>query len=196
VCAFTAIWWHNSKKQSKYSGLSGKGRLLNQPPTGFTCGTCGQFHQGLPLDIAFTAPIYWHQIPEAERHNRAELTPDFCSIDNKDFFVRGLISIPILETDQFFMWGVWASLSDKNYCRMIELWHDPKIVDEPSYFGWLANKLPGYPDTLNLKSNVQSEDVESRPFITLELTDHPLALEQRNGITYARVQELAALTSH
>jgi hypothetical protein len=148
------------------------------------------------LDIGFDAPLYWHQIPEAERCDRAELTPDFCSIDNRDFFVRGLIPIPILESDQFFMWGVWTSLSVKNYSRMIQLWHDPKIVDEPPYFGWLANKLPSYPDTLNLKTNVQSKNVKSRPYITLEPTDHPLALEQRNGITYASVQELAALTAH
>jgi hypothetical protein len=79
---------------------------------------------------------------------------------------------------------------------MIELWHDPKIVDEPPYFGWLANKLPGYPDTLNLKASVHSNNVKLRPHITLEPTDHPLALEQRNGISYARVQQLAALTAH
>lgn len=169
---------------------------MNPPPDGFTCGTYGQYHKGLPLDIAFDAPIYWNQIPEAERDKRGQLTPDFCSIDERDFFVRGLIPIPILESDQVFMWGVWTSLSLKNYSRFVQLWHDPKIVDEPPYFGWLANKLPGYPDSLNLKTNVQSKDVKWRPYITLEPTDHPLAVEQRNGITFARVQQLAALTAH
>jgi hypothetical protein len=33
-------------------------------------------------------------------------------------------------------------------------------------------------------------------FNALVSTDHPLAIEPRNGITYARVQELAALTAH
>ena len=171
-------------------------KSANQPPLGFACGTCGQYHTGLPKDVAFIAPLHWDQIPETERHNRGELTPDFCNIDDRDFFVRGLLPIPILESDQFFMWGVWTSLSVENYSRMIQLWHDPKIVDEPPYFGWLSNKLPGYPDTLNLRTTVQSKNVNWRPYITLEPTDHPLAIEQRNGISYARVQELAALTAH
>jgi hypothetical protein len=94
---------------------------MNQPPTGFTCGACGQYHAGLSLNIAFNAPVYWDQIPEAERDNRGELTPDFCNIDDRDFFVRGLIAIPILESDQFFMWGVWTSLSLENYSRLVEL---------------------------------------------------------------------------
>jgi len=168
----------------------------SRPPKGYNCGICGEYHSGLPLDIAFKAPFHWEQIPESERSNRGNLTPDFCRIDDRDFFVRGLIPIPILESDQFFMWGAWTSLSHKNISRFIELWHDVKIVDEPPYFGWLANKLPGYPDTLNLKTNVQSKNVKWRPYITLEPTDHPLALEQRNGITYARVQQIAALTAH
>jgi hypothetical protein len=94
------------------------------------------------------------------------------------------------------MWGVWTWLSHENISRLIQLWHDPKIVDEPPYLGRLANKLPGYPDTLNLKTTVQSKNVKWRPYITLETTDHPLAFEQRDGITYARVQQIAALTAH
>jgi hypothetical protein len=69
---------------------------LSNQPTGFTCGICGQYHEGLPLDIAFNAPFYWQQIQETERSNRGELTPDFCRIDDRDFFVRGLIPIPSL----------------------------------------------------------------------------------------------------
>lgn len=167
-----------------------------QPPPGFTCAICGKYHNGLPLDIAFDAPFYWAQIPEAERPKRGELTADFCAIDDRDFFVRGLIPVPIVESDQFFMWGVWTSVSRKNYCRLIDLWHEPKIVDEPPYFGWLSNRLPGYPDTLNLKINLQSKNVKWRPHITLEPSDHPLAVEQRNGISFARVQEIAAQIEH
>src|SRR6266513_2921142 len=84
---------------------------LNQPPDGFTCAVCGEYHKGLPLDVAFGAPLYWDQIPEAERTARGELTPDFCAIDDRDFFVRGLIEIPIVDSDQFFVWGIWTSLS-------------------------------------------------------------------------------------
>ena len=46
---------------------------------------------------------------------------------------------------------------------------------------WL--RLPCYPDTVNLKTNVHTRAVGERPFIDVEPTDHPLAVEQRNGIT-------------
>jgi hypothetical protein len=36
----------------------------------WTCRCCGKQHNTLPLDIAFKAPDYWLQIPEAERGQR------------------------------------------------------------------------------------------------------------------------------
>jgi hypothetical protein len=38
--------------------------------------------------------------------------------------------------------------------------------------------------------------VGERPTITLEATDHPLSLEQRHGITMARVQQIAEAALH
>ena len=150
----------------------------------------------MPLDWAFDSPIYWEQITEGERSKRGFLNSDFCEIDDHDFFVRGVIAIPIVGTEALFMWGAWVTLSKAHFDRMIEVWNSPKIIDEPRYFGWLSNKIPIYPNTLNLKTNIYSKDVKHRPFIELEPTDHPLALEQRTGITYKRVEEIAALMTH
>jgi hypothetical protein len=35
-----------------------------------------------------------------------------------------------------------------------------------------------------------------RPFVELEPTDHPLALEQRHGISVDRVAEIYAIMAH
>ena len=35
----------------------------SRPPKGYNCGICGEYHSGLPLDIAFKAPFHWEQIP-------------------------------------------------------------------------------------------------------------------------------------
>jgi hypothetical protein len=60
--------------------------------------------------------------------------------------------------------------------------------------GWLSTQLPAYPEeTLNLKTEVHTDEVGARPHVALEPTDHPLALERRTGITVARVQEIAEL---
>jgi len=38
--------------------------------------------------------------------------------------------------------------------------------------------------------------VGQRPLIVLEETDHPLSIEQREGMTIARAQEFAGLLVH
>lgn len=63
-------------------------------------------------------------------------------------------------------------------------------------FGWLATRLPYEPDTINLKTMVYIRRVGIRPYIELEPTDHPLAVEQRRGITIGRVQEIAEMILH
>jgi hypothetical protein len=49
---------------------------------------------------------------------------------------------------------------------------------------------------VNLKTRVHLRDGFIRPFIELEPTDHPLAVEQREGISVERVAELYALVVH
>jgi hypothetical protein len=62
----------------------------------------------------------------------------------------------------------------------------------PPKFGRLCNNISLYPTTLNLKSHLHLRGGGSRPSIELEPTDHPLAIEQRRGISVERVEEIAA----
>lgn len=159
----------------------------------WTCGCCGKQFDTLPLDFACAAPDQWFQIPEAERQNRAKLTSDVCIIDDKDIFVRGCLEIPITDQSNSFSWGVWVSISKESYARVVELWDAQVIENEQPKFGWLCNNISAYPATLNLKTNLHLRGAGRRPLIELEPTDHPLAVEQRQGISIKRVEEIAAL---
>jgi hypothetical protein len=64
------------------------------------------------------------------------------------------------------------------------------------WFGWFFNRLPGYPDSLNLKCQLYPQANRQRPRIELEPTDHPLAVEQLKGITFDRLLEIYALSGH
>ncbi len=64
------------------------------------------------------------------------------------------------------------------------------------FFGWLNAWLTPYPDTVNLKTMVHLRDNGIRPLIELEPTDHPLAVEQREGITVERLAEIYSLIMH
>jgi len=70
-----------------------------------------------------------------------------------------------------------------------------RVHQEPD-FGWLSSVLSGHPSTLNLETNVHWCEPGVRAFVELEPNDHPLAVEQREGITVERVMELAADIAH
>jgi hypothetical protein len=150
----------------------------------------------VPLDWAVDKPDYW----EGPRSGDDRLSDDLCTWtdDGGDlsYFIRGVLEIPIVGSDEVFGYGVWSSLSEKSFDRALELWDDPRRTEEPPYFGWLSNSLPGYPETLNLKLDVMTRELELRPLLVLQEGDHPLIDEQRSGITLDRVREIAELNMH
>ena len=67
---------------------------------------------------------------------------------------------------------------------------------EGPYFGWLSNSVPGYPETLNLKTHVRFRENMLRPTIELEPTEHPLAVHQRGGISPEALQAIVEAGLH
>ena len=139
-----------------------------------------------PLEPDFLAAI-----PEEHRSTRVLIDSDLCTIDDRHFFIRGLLGLPILGTTRSFYWLVWVSLSKENFNRAADLWESPGRENEPPYFGWLNTRLPSYPDTSELKVNVHTLDVGKRPMIEVEHSDHPLSHDQFEGITMERAESLA-----
>lgn len=161
---------------------------------GYSCGSCGEWHDELPLSYGAPFPEYWTD--ELAGDEASGLSEDQCVIKGEHFFVHGLIEIPVTDAGETFSWGVWVSLSQANYDRMSELWETEGRESEPPYFGWLSTQLPYSPETLNLKTLLHTRAVGERPVIELEPTDHPLAVEQRTGISLDRVKEVAGLMLH
>jgi hypothetical protein len=116
-------------------------------------------------------------------------------IDNDAFFVRGCIEIHVHDESDPFIWGVWTSLSEKNFNRFNELLDSGDREQEPPYFGWLAAHIKIYPETEHLKTLVHLRN-GIRPYIELEPTDHPLAIEQREGISHNRLVEIYEAIIH
>lgn len=161
----------------------------------FKCVDCGEIHRGIPT-FGADAPFSHFIIPDHERERRCKLGTDDCIVDDEWFFVRGCLDIPLQGADQDFSWGVWVSLSPASYEKWRACFHEKKRSHVGPFFGWLNTPLKPYPDTLNLKTHVHLRDDGIRPFIELEPTDHPLAVEQRNGITVERVAEIYAMMMH
>jgi hypothetical protein len=152
-------------------------------------------HEGIP-SFGFDSPLPFHALPEEERERRAVLTDDTCEIDGTDFFVRVQLEIPVHGSDEPMGWGVWVSLGAPNFARFVELLDEPGREHEGPWFGWLCSALPGYPDTLLLKTRIHLQPVPLRPLVELEPTEHPLAVDQRKGISPERLRDLVTLALH
>jgi hypothetical protein len=161
----------------------------------FACATCGKEHVGMP-SFGADAPLSYYGVPAAEREARCELGSDDCVIDEQYFFVRGCIEIPVQDAAEPFIWGVWASLSEANFREWAEVFGEQRRSHVGPFFGWLDAWLKPYPETMNLKTMVHLRDNGIRPYIEIEPTDHPLAVEQRSGIDTARVAEIYSIMVH
>ncbi|MFD7710342.1 DUF2199 domain-containing protein [Streptomyces sp. NPDC059786] len=125
------------------------------------------------------------------------LSSDQCVIDAQHYVVKGLIEMPVVGSGELFSWGVWVFLSRENFSRAADLWYTAGRECEEPYFGRLTTELLAYPSTtLNLRNRVHIRPVGERPCVELEPTGHPLAVEQRTGITLERVRDIAAGVLH
>ena len=161
----------------------------------FRCVSCGEWHEGMP-SYGAEAPMHYDRVAPAERERRCSLGSDDCVIDEKFFFVRGCLDIPVHGQEEPFSWGVWVSLSRQSFEEYIRHFDSPKRSHIGPFFGWLSSEIAIYPDTVNLKARVHLRDDGIRPYIQLHASDHPLALEQREGISPHRVAEIFAFLHH
>ena len=78
--------------------------LSEGPNQFFTCRTCGERHLGLgpPLSWSADAPYHWYDVPEGERGARVQLSSDQCIVDDKFYFGRGCLDIPVLGSSDVF----------------------------------------------------------------------------------------------
>lgn len=155
----------------------------------FKCRTCDEWHEGLPSP-GWDYPVQYLLVPEADRDARIQLTTDTCIIDGRQFYVRANLPIHVHHSAEPLRWGVWVSLSAKSFARFDELFHDETRQPGESFYGWLCALIPGYADTQLLKSNIHIQPWPHRPIVELEPTDHPLAVDARDGISPERAIEL------
>lgn len=110
--------------------------------------------------------------------------------------MQGCLEIPVAGSEDVLSWGAWVSLSKDHFNLFLQFYEESGRSHVGPFFGWLCSSIPSYPDTGNLRTMVHLRENGIRPFIQLEPTDHPLAIEQRNGISHERVAELYELIVH
>src|SRR5437868_12120441 len=128
----------------------------------YQCTHCGQTHDDLP-DLVSDRPHQWWSVPEVEREDRIELNSDCCIIDKTDYFIRGVLEIPLIDDPGRFGYGVWVSQKKENFLNYVA---NHESADIGPFFGWLCTHLPMYqPDTLLLKTMAHFCGGKLRPTI-------------------------------
>lgn len=153
----------------------------------YKCKQCDELHDDLP-DIGSGSPAHYWDVPEDERDERIALTSETCIIDNRDHFIRGVIEIHIHDYPERFGFGAWVSLKKENFGIYRK---NPNSADIGPFFGWLCTQIEYYPtETLGLKTMVHFKGGDDHPTIEVEATDHPLAVDQKEGITLAKAWDI------
>jgi hypothetical protein len=158
---------------------------------GFQCGTCGRLHDHLPRDIGYRRPDAYLAIPEEERERRAEVTNDLCIVDGTLFLIRGMLYLPITDGGRFG-WGIWAAVSEDDYCTYLDAWESDTEDETPPFAGRLANALSPYPGAEGLDVVVKLRSGGQRPLFTVVSEHHPLGVEQRAGISDEKAHSFVA----
>jgi hypothetical protein len=158
---------------------------------------CGESHAAVPMSFAVDFPDMYANMKREERDTSALIGSDQCVINQQWIFIRGCLEVPILGSDEPFLWGLWVSIREAVYDEISDCWtlEGRERLHGP-FKGRLANSLPVYPNTLNLKTEIRLRPVGERPLFRIEETSNLLAQEQCFGIPLARAMELASLLLH
>lgn len=165
----------------------------------FKCSCCGKIHEGSP-GFSFRAPDQYLSLSEQQKAEMGRINDDFCIITHEegtDHFVRAILEIPIHGVQEPFIWGVWVSVSQKSFDRYRETYDDP--VEGETFFGWVCNQIKLYPYHKTRATDVVVQSGRARPLLILhrgDSEDDPMVIDQVNGISVARAQELAEWAAH
>lgn len=171
--------------------------LVQRP---FLCSVCGEEHWG-PFGLSSDAPLTWGGPIEPEPNSAARMEGDFlsadlCVIGGEDFFVRGIVDIPVEGLSENFGFCCWSSLSRANFELYVAHFDSAGLEALGPWTGWFANDAGPYPDSFNEPCSVYPREAGTRPLIVLEDPDHPLARAQRDGITAEELLAIYRANSH
>ena len=175
--------------------LAGDPRWQRFNDSSRACPCCGQTFSGV-FDIGYDHPDPW---PHGNRAQSGEdvlavgddkLTADLCAF-GKYRFVRCVLPIPIIGSDQRFAFGPWGSVSQDSYDIYVRNFYNP---NEPfdGCFAWLTNQLPGFGIDEPLPCNLVPGANGQRPVLEVHDGAHELAELQETGITFDRLLDIYA----
>lgn len=132
------------------------------------------------MDVAFSLPDAIFALPEEQREVRGKTHTDLCSLDDRRYFIRGVVYVAVQALGTDFGWGVWAEVSEGTFCRYQEI-YDKDGSNEPPAAGVLANTPPGYAD-VEQPLEIHFGPPDKRPIFKPTPTESEFYHEQIEGL--------------
>ena len=151
------------------------------------CGGCKFTHRGLP-DLGTTYPDVAGVPKEPElnsalRMEDSFLSKDFCILNGQHFFIRTVLKFPIQGRSEEFGFGVWSSLSRKNFDLYIESFDEGFPEGKEAHWtSWFMTNLNYFETSFKAKTWVVPQTNRKRPFVLFIEEDHPIYKLQNEGI--------------
>jgi hypothetical protein len=175
--------------------------------TGFAC-SCGEKHVGL-FPINMLAPIGWdgRQDYEPDENIRLDdnfISSNYCVWEGQFFAMRMRMPIQIQgAAPAAFMYTVWAAVDRSHLEAYLKAKAAGSLNNNHRFGARLINRVSGHHDTTNLVGLAFQQDDGWPPLFLImgpqpytNRPDHPLILEQRQGIGLDRALELFAAYGH
>lgn len=160
----------------------------------YICASCGEVHNDLPT-IGYNEPYYYQILNDSDKVNIALLSSDLCRIKHKDqtdYFIRGVLHIPILDHDDTLIYGIWVSVSENTFKEYFEQMENDQPA-EKTFFGRISNWIGCYEEnTIGLHMNVDTQLDNNRPIMVPHESNHPLVSDWENGVSYEEAERRIA----
>lgn len=148
-------------------------------------------------DIGYDHPDPW---PHGNRSDSGKdvlyngtdtLSADLCRWGTHRF-IRCVLRLPVIGTDQVFAFGPWGGVNPDNFDRYVQAELTGTLGGFEGCFAWLMNRLPGFEMDDWLPCNLVIEDPAERPVLEVHDGAHELARLQEEGMTFEQLQHIYA----
>ena len=161
------------------------------------CLHCDTEHDISQIEPAFREPDVLTRLSPEERADEVTELGDFRVWRHggeEHYFVRGVLEVRRTDGSGDFAFGVWSSLSASSFEAAARLYATDRAGGP--FFGWLTNRILGYPDTCGLPLEVHIR-ADRRPALIVDPTSpHPLASQQREGISPEAIGAVLSYVLH
>jgi hypothetical protein len=161
-------------------------RRLND--ANFMQQTFGVTQPGLfTFDLA--KPLAWEGGPPQDPNApdidpRNYLMQDFCVIDNRQFFIRTVLELPVAGAGgAAIAFSLWASVSALHFDRYGDTFSLANQSEMGTFPAKIANRLGTFADTLDLACTIYPQNNGKRPLLAIDYGAHVLGQAQRSGLS-------------